>query len=99
MTMSDIIAMAIVTTVGLLLIAILIIRICMDVQEFRNKAYHCSLCGGRPDGSYLIIKGLEHWEGFDDRGVTTKKICICEHCRLSIKEAAEQDRKLREKER
>ena len=59
----------------------------------------CDLCGGSDMGSEIVFKVKKRWFSWYETGLSTKKIYICEGCQESLKNAAIQDRKLREKER
>ena len=71
----------------------------VGIKMGKRTVLTCDLCDGSDMGEYLVLKGKKRWFGWQECGMERKKVFICECCQESIRSAAIQDRKLREKEK
>ena len=63
-----------------------------------RKTVTCDLCEKPNINLYITFTVKQTWYSWYEHGLSRKRIHICMNCIESLKSAAKQDRKLREKE-
>ena len=98
--MNEVLAMCTVICLCLVaVIAIVAVTILAIIKNCReNNPTKCSLCDTTDIGCYLIFKVKKRWYSWGETGLDKQTICICENCQRRLRNAANAERKRREKE-